>query len=69
MPVCPQAGGADIGWTLGYMLNLTNMLPAEAPARWQAQSQAVWVASVVLVALTLAAVLAVAAALMLWPRH
>lgn len=64
-----QAGGADIGWTLGYMLNLTNMLPAEAPARWQAQSQAVWVASVVLVALTLAAVLAVAAALMLWPRH
>nr|KAF6269032.1 ectonucleoside triphosphate diphosphohydrolase 8 [Myotis myotis] len=28
-----QAGGADIGWTLGYMLNLTNMIPAEAPAR------------------------------------
>nr|XP_020460819.1 ectonucleoside triphosphate diphosphohydrolase 1-like isoform X2 [Monopterus albus] len=23
--------GSDAGWTLGYMLNLTNMIPAEAP--------------------------------------
>lgn len=63
-----QAGGADIGWTLGYMLNLTNMIPAEAPAPGRAQSQAVWVAGAVLVALTLAAVLAVALAQLLWPR-
>nr|KAF6280266.1 ectonucleoside triphosphate diphosphohydrolase 8 [Pipistrellus kuhlii] len=63
-----QAGGADIGWTLGYMLNLTNMVPAEAPAPGRAQSQAVWVAGVVLVALTLAAVLAVAVAQLLWRR-
>ncbi|XP_054583378.1 ectonucleoside triphosphate diphosphohydrolase 8 isoform X1 [Eptesicus fuscus] len=63
-----QAGGADIGWTLGYMLNLTNMIPAEAPAQWRAQSPAVWVAGVVLVALTLVAVLAVAVAQLLWPR-
>lgn len=26
-----QIGGSDVGWTLGYMLNLTNMIPAEAP--------------------------------------
>ncbi|CDW54694.1 ectonucleoside triphosphate diphosphohydrolase [Trichuris trichiura] len=26
-----QIGSADIGWTLGYMLNATNMLPAEKP--------------------------------------
>ncbi|XP_062957665.1 ectonucleoside triphosphate diphosphohydrolase 1 [Cynocephalus volans] len=24
--------GSDAGWTLGYMLNLTNMIPAETPA-------------------------------------
>ncbi|KAI1887202.1 hypothetical protein AGOR_G00203720 [Albula goreensis] len=26
-----KIGGSDAGWTLGYMLNLTNMIPAEAP--------------------------------------
>lgn len=63
-----QAGGADIGWTLGYMLNLTNLIPAEAPAQWRAESYGVWVASVALVALTLVAVLTAAAAQLLWPR-
>ncbi|KAM7093569.1 ectonucleoside triphosphate diphosphohydrolase 8 isoform 1-T1 [Molossus nigricans] len=63
-----QAGGADIGWALGYMLNLTNMIPAEVPAQWRAESYGVWVASVVFVALTLAAILAAAAAQLLWPR-
>lgn len=26
-----QIEDSDAGWTLGYMLNLTNMIPAEAP--------------------------------------
>ncbi|XP_053306516.1 ectonucleoside triphosphate diphosphohydrolase 1 [Spea bombifrons] len=26
-----KIGGSDAGWTLGYMLNLTNMIPAELP--------------------------------------
>ncbi|XP_066549325.1 ectonucleoside triphosphate diphosphohydrolase 1 isoform X2 [Amia ocellicauda] len=26
-----KIGSSDAGWTLGYMLNLTNMIPAEAP--------------------------------------
>lgn len=32
-PFCTrlQIKGSDAGWTLGYMLNLTNMIPAEAP--------------------------------------
>nr|KAF6433314.1 ectonucleoside triphosphate diphosphohydrolase 8 [Molossus molossus] len=63
-----QAGGTDIGWALGYMLNLTNMIPAEVPAQWRAESYGVWVASVVFVALTLAAILAAAAAQLLWAR-
>lgn len=28
---CMQIKDSDAGWTLGYMLNLTNMIPAEAP--------------------------------------
>ncbi|XP_066222679.1 ectonucleoside triphosphate diphosphohydrolase 8 [Saccopteryx leptura] len=63
-----QAGGTDIGWTLGYMLNLTSMIPAEPPARWRAESYGIWVASIVFVVLTLVAVLAAAAAQLLWPR-
>lgn len=63
-----QAGGADIGWTLGYMLNLTNMIPAEAPAQWRAASYGVWVASAVFGALTLTAILTAAVAQLLWPR-
>ncbi|NWH22077.1 ENTP1 diphosphohydrolase, partial [Grus americana] len=27
-----KIGSSDAGWTLGYMLNLTNMIPAEGPA-------------------------------------
>ncbi|KAM5184795.1 ectonucleoside triphosphate diphosphohydrolase 8 isoform 3-T3 [Callospermophilus lateralis] len=61
-----QAGGTDIGWTLGYMLNLTGMIPAEAPAQWRAQSYGVWVAGVVFVVLTLTAILGAAAVQLLW---
>ncbi|XP_044519861.1 ectonucleoside triphosphate diphosphohydrolase 8 [Gracilinanus agilis] len=49
---CKQVSGTDIGWTLGYMLNLTNMIPAEAPEMKQAESYGVWVAAVFFVVLT-----------------
>ncbi|XP_059782133.1 ectonucleoside triphosphate diphosphohydrolase 8 [Balaenoptera ricei] len=62
-----QAGGTDIGWTLGYMLNLTSLIPAEAPAQWRAQSYGVWVAGVVFLVLTLTAILG-ATAVQLWRR-
>lgn len=64
--VYPQAGGADIGWTLGYMLNLTGMIPARAPAQWRALSHGVWAAGVAFTVLTLVAVLTAAAAQLLW---
>uniref|UniRef100_A0A5F9CUE3 Ectonucleoside triphosphate diphosphohydrolase 8 n=1 Tax=Oryctolagus cuniculus TaxID=9986 RepID=A0A5F9CUE3_RABIT len=63
-----QAGGTDIGWTLGYMLNLTGLIPAEAPAQWRAQSYGVWVAGVVFVVLTLSAILGAVAVQLLWPH-
>ena len=66
-PCGPQAGGTDIGWTLGYMLNLTSLIPAEAPAQWRAQSYGIWVAGVVFLVLTLMAILG-ATAVQLWRR-
>ncbi|KFV66827.1 Ectonucleoside triphosphate diphosphohydrolase 8, partial [Dryobates pubescens] len=49
-----KAGSADVGWTLGYMLNLTNLLPAEAPAWAKGQAPALWAAAVAFIVLTLA---------------
>ncbi|XP_029418438.1 ectonucleoside triphosphate diphosphohydrolase 8 isoform X3 [Nannospalax galili] len=63
-----QAAGTDIGWTLGYMLNLTGMIPAEAPAEWRAQSYGIWTAGVVFVVLTLVAILGAAAVQLFWPQ-
>ncbi|NWT13944.1 ENTP8 diphosphohydrolase, partial [Vireo altiloquus] len=48
-----KAGSADVGWTLGYMLNLTNMVPAEAPARVKGHRPSLWAAAVTFIVLTL----------------
>lgn len=61
-----QAGGVDIGWTLGYMLNLTGMIPADAPAQLWAVSYGVWVAKVVFMVLTLVAVVGAALVQLFW---
>ncbi|XP_032254791.1 ectonucleoside triphosphate diphosphohydrolase 8 isoform X2 [Phoca vitulina] len=63
-----QAGGTDIGWTLGYMLNLTGVIPAEVPARWRAESYGIWAAGVVFAVLTLLATLGAVAVHLLWPQ-
>ncbi|KAM4664373.1 LOW QUALITY PROTEIN: ectonucleoside triphosphate diphosphohydrolase 2 [Discoglossus pictus] len=38
-----KAGDTSIGWALGYMLNLTNMIPAEQPSILKATDQSCWV--------------------------
>ncbi|XP_063289030.1 ectonucleoside triphosphate diphosphohydrolase 2 [Pelobates fuscus] len=43
-----KAGDTSIGWALGYMLNLTNMIPAEAPSRFKAVTFSSWSALVFL---------------------
>ncbi|NWH36830.1 ENTP8 diphosphohydrolase, partial [Chloropsis hardwickii] len=48
-----KAGGSDVGWTLGYMLNLTNMVPAEAPARLKGHRSSLWAAAITFIILTL----------------
>nr|AAH31143.2 Entpd8 protein [Mus musculus] len=63
-----QAGNTDIGWTLGFMLNLTGMIPAEAPTHWRAQSYSIWTAGVVFAVLTLVAILGAAAIQIFWTQ-
>ncbi|NWH47367.1 ENTP8 diphosphohydrolase, partial [Fregata magnificens] len=49
-----KVGSADVGWMLGYMLNLTNMIPAEAPAWVKGHFPSLWAAAVAFIVLTLA---------------
>ncbi|NWX14156.1 ENTP8 diphosphohydrolase, partial [Aegotheles bennettii] len=49
-----KAGSADIGWTLGYMLNLTNMIPAEVPVQVKGHVPSLWAAAVTFLILSLA---------------
>ncbi|XP_067393126.1 ectonucleoside triphosphate diphosphohydrolase 1 isoform X2 [Emydura macquarii macquarii] len=51
-----KIGSSDAGWTLGYMLNLTNMIPAENPPT-RPLSHASYVGLMVLCSLVLVAVL------------
>ncbi|KAG8546956.1 hypothetical protein GDO81_029421 [Engystomops pustulosus] len=58
-----QAGNADVGWTLGYMLNLTNMIPSEEPSLLMAHDYNIWVAAIFFI------VLSVVAGLVAAPLH
>ncbi|XP_015278605.1 PREDICTED: ectonucleoside triphosphate diphosphohydrolase 8 [Gekko japonicus] len=49
-----KAANSDIGWTLGYMLNLTNMIPTESPRWLRGHEEDVWIASIFFIALMLA---------------
>ncbi|NWW44532.1 ENTP8 diphosphohydrolase, partial [Pedionomus torquatus] len=48
-----KAGSASVGWTLGYMLNLTNMIPAEAPVWAKGHLPSLWAAAIAFIVLTL----------------
>ncbi|KAM9325887.1 ectonucleoside triphosphate diphosphohydrolase 2 [Gastrophryne carolinensis] len=43
-----KAGDTSIGWALGYMLNLTNMIPAEGSASFKATYYSSWAALIFL---------------------
>ncbi|XP_065551825.1 ectonucleoside triphosphate diphosphohydrolase 8-like isoform X2 [Lathamus discolor] len=60
-----KVGSADAGWTLGYMLNLTNMIPAEAPVWVKGHAPSLWAAAITFIILTLVLGLA-ALLLLLW---
>ncbi|NXW58924.1 ENTP8 diphosphohydrolase, partial [Eurystomus gularis] len=48
-----QVANVDVGWTLGYMLNLTNMIPSETPQRAVGLQRSNWIAATVLLAIML----------------
>ncbi|XP_053817793.1 ectonucleoside triphosphate diphosphohydrolase 8-like isoform X6 [Vidua chalybeata] len=50
-----QAANTDIGWTLGFMLNLTNMFPAEALQRVKGHQPGLWAGAVSLLVLAIVA--------------
>ncbi|XP_072287443.1 ectonucleoside triphosphate diphosphohydrolase 8 isoform X2 [Pyxicephalus adspersus] len=58
-----QAGNADVGWTLGYMLNMTNRIPSEGPCLLKAHYYNLWVAAIFFI------VLSVMAGLVAAPLH
>ena len=52
-----QAGDASVGWALGYMLSLSNLLPAESAGLRKALTPGAWGTLIFLFVLLLAAVL------------
>ncbi|XP_072489285.1 ectonucleoside triphosphate diphosphohydrolase 8-like isoform X2 [Notamacropus eugenii] len=52
-----KAAGTDIGWTLGYMLNLTNIIPVEAPVYVRTQKEGLWITCIIFLILILVAAL------------
>ncbi|XP_074967913.1 ectonucleoside triphosphate diphosphohydrolase 8-like [Phalacrocorax aristotelis] len=49
-----KVGSADVGWVLGYMLNLTNMIPAEALTQVKGHIPSLWATAVTFISLALA---------------
>ncbi|KAM4647134.1 ectonucleoside triphosphate diphosphohydrolase 8-like isoform 3-T3 [Amazona ochrocephala] len=50
-----QAANTDIGWTLGFMLNLTNMIPTEALGHVKGQQPSLWAGAVSCIVLAIVA--------------
>ncbi|XP_052537284.1 ectonucleoside triphosphate diphosphohydrolase 8 [Tympanuchus pallidicinctus] len=49
-----KAGNTDIGWTLGFMLNLTNMIPTEALEHIKGQQPSLWAGAISFIVLAIA---------------
>ncbi|NXS59620.1 ENTP8 diphosphohydrolase, partial [Brachypteracias leptosomus] len=48
-----QAANTDIGWTLGFMLNFTNMIPTEALEQVKGQQPSLWAGAVSFIVLAI----------------
>lgn len=53
--VSPQAANTDIGWTLGFMLNVTNMIPAEVLQHVKVHQPSLWAGAVSFLVLAIVA--------------
>ncbi|XP_071881602.1 ectonucleoside triphosphate diphosphohydrolase 8 isoform X3 [Anas platyrhynchos] len=50
-----KAGNADIGWTLGFMLNLTNMIPTEPLEHLKGHQPSLWAGAISFIVLAIVA--------------
>ncbi|GAB0198328.1 ectonucleoside triphosphate diphosphohydrolase 8 [Grus japonensis] len=50
-----QAANTDIGWTLGFMLNFTNMIPTEALEHIKGHQPSLWAGAVSFIVLAIVA--------------
>ncbi|XP_058674280.1 ectonucleoside triphosphate diphosphohydrolase 8-like [Ammospiza caudacuta] len=48
-----QVANTDVGWTLGYMLNLTNLIPSDPPRAVTELPRSIWIAATLLLAIML----------------
>ncbi|KAL0978152.1 hypothetical protein UPYG_G00166790 [Umbra pygmaea] len=65
-----QVADTDIGWTLGYMLNLTNLIPSELPLVVTGVQHGQWAAEVFFIVFAVSLSLVLIATLCLWnPQH
>ena len=62
----PQVADTDIGWTLGYMLNLTNLIPPDRPQVVTGVQRSQWAAEVFFIAFAVFLSLLVLAVLWIW---
>uniref|UniRef100_A0A8C6JED4 Uncharacterized protein n=1 Tax=Melopsittacus undulatus TaxID=13146 RepID=A0A8C6JED4_MELUD len=60
-----KAGDTSIGWALGYMLNLTNMIPAEKPSSHKSMLYNYWVILILLFVVT--TLTSLVTAICFWP--
>lgn len=49
----PQAANTDVGWTLGFMLNLTNTIPTEALEQVKGHQPSLWAGAVSFIVLAI----------------
>ncbi|XP_072540650.1 ectonucleoside triphosphate diphosphohydrolase 8 [Salminus brasiliensis] len=61
-----QVADNDIGWTLGYMLNLTNLIPSERPLAVTGVQHSQWAADVFFIAFALFLSLLILLILCIW---
>ncbi|KAG2456095.1 ENTP8 diphosphohydrolase, partial [Polypterus senegalus] len=47
-----KADDLEIGWTLGYMINLTNLIPPKSPSFVRGQGEEEWMASIAFIVFT-----------------
>lgn len=69
MSLAFQVADTDIGWTLGYMLNLTNLITAKHPLVVTGVQRSQWAAEVFFIVFALFLSLVMVISLLFWQQE